>query len=112
MRRKIKQLVVAAAFLPPRRVVSFVLVVMLAATAARAHGQMPPDLRPPDLDQVRIQFDKQMENLRKRQEAEASQRREQVKEIEAWVRDLWWALVVAGGAAGIGARRAAKAADE
>jgi hypothetical protein len=90
--------------------VSFVLVLMLAATAARADGQMPPDLRPPDLEQVRNQFTKQMENMRRRQEAEAAQRGEQFNEIVAWVRDLWWALVVAGGAAGIGALRAAKTA--
>jgi len=94
-----------------------VLVLMLAATAARADGQMPPDLRPPELDQVRIQFAKQMENMRRRQEAEVSQRREQFNEIEAWVRELWWAFPVAGGAAGIAAQRAkaakaAKAADE
>jgi hypothetical protein len=110
MHRQIKQLVAAAAFIPPMRGVSFVLVLMLAATAARADGQMPPDLRPPDLDQVRMQFAKQMENMRKREEAEAAQRREQSNEIVAWVRELWWALLVAGGAAGIGAQRAAKTA--
>src|ERR1035438_5807276 len=102
MRRQIKQLVVAATFLPPMRVVSFVLVLMLAATAARAEGQMPPDLRLPDFDQAVKEFAKQLENPRQRQDA---QRREQFNEIVGWVRELWWALLVRSEERRVGKRR-------
>lgn len=94
-------------------VVRFVLVLVLAATATRAEGQMPPDLRPPDFDQAPAQFANQfLENMRKQQEAEAAKRREQFNEIVAWGREIWWALLVGGGAAAAAGGTATRAKTE
>jgi hypothetical protein len=89
---------------PPMSVVRCALVLLLAATPARAEGQDPPDLRLPDFDLAVKQF---AENMTKQQDAEAARRREQFYGIGAWGRETWWALLLGGGAAAAAAGGAA-----